>query len=369
LVKEKDKFRDSIEKHGYKDRADVINALLLAYENTVWGYLSRTEGELYRSKNRFITTHDLARIYDNEGKLRPLVTSKEKLEIGNDADRNYHSFEYVLTLPIAIKALAQLSYSERLSRFEATKLEKWSELQFPAWLPKVETLAEDLVEVMLKVHVRNDKGTLFWGVWQDEHDWSVTAAVVDALSLWCGSLACRWAYNEHTGKVEGDGPEGTDAVERKVVAEFFNLLRAKTSGSQQPRARAEPLDEETKEIVEWLRTLRKLTSMALNFRSANASSDPEKEGLELEHVFMLADMVGQVKYTLGPSAADSELFGHVGKILEDAMRTRASSGERFGNVRMKIIEKYPTAFPEVDLPSSAAAEAPKKRDGKKQNAR
>jgi hypothetical protein len=84
---------------------------------------------------------------------------------------------------------------------------------------------------------------------------------------------------------------------------------------------------------------------------------------------MLADMVGQVKYTLGPSAADSELFGHVGKILEDAMRTRASSGERFGNVRMKIIEKYPSAFPEVDLPSPAAAEAPKKRDGKRQNAR
>jgi len=47
--------------------------------------------------------------------------------------------------------------------------DKWAELesQFPEWLPKVEKLAGDLVEVMMQVHVHDNGSYAVLGVWQE----------------------------------------------------------------------------------------------------------------------------------------------------------------------------------------------------------
>jgi len=36
-------------------------------------------------------------------------------------------------------------------------------------------------------------------------------------------------------------------------------------------------------------------------------------------------MIGQVKYALGSSVADTELFDYIDKVLDDAMRTQTTS--------------------------------------------
>jgi hypothetical protein len=361
--KAKGELRESLQR-DFKDRNEIVVTMLDKYERDVVDLLIKDDSDLYREKNIFVATSDLARLYDEDGNLKSLRTIEDKAEIGG-ADLDHHTFVYVVALPIAVKALAQLSIGERLNRMAAVNHEHWGELEgeFADWLPRVDALGETLVAAMSRLNIkRSADGNTAWGVWEGQHDWSVTAAVVDALGLWCGALACRAAFNAQTGlairppeKDPDRDPVGPfPASDSRIVAEFFDLVSRRTT----PPEREESNGGDNEALLEWLGILRRVSSPALNFEPRSFGSDTERtssKSLGLENAFKVVALVQYIRQQMNEPL--DELVPTVCEHITEVLKLeKAGPDVMFNDLCGRIRSSYPGAFPNQP-PQKAKASA------------
>lgn len=335
----KNEIRATLKEFDFNNRGEIIDAIMDKFRD-VGDLLVRGDSEMYDQENRFVATADLARLYTDDGALKLLRSVEDKAAIGDDNDRDDHSFQFVVSLPIAIKALAQLSIDERLDRMTAVHHDQWTQLTFAPWLERVEQLGERLVGAMSELNVHR-AGNVAWGVWKGKHDWSVTAAVVDALGLWCAALACRYALTERIGQ----GPDVSNEFsteDQKVVAAFFGLLKQHTA--PKPAAEGNGANDES---LEWIRILRQVSSAALNFEPRDNGADPSKS-LGLENIFRVVAMIQHIRRELGTplEVVVPTVRGLIKQVLET--KKKMDTSDMFVELCLRIRKEFPKAFSEPE---------------------
>ncbi len=226
---ERETFRASASVGVFTNRTAVIRRILKHLQGGTKAELSNMSGFL-NTENWFVSTTDPAVLFDEtEGTLRALATPDERKQLGNA-----HVFQFVLALPLVVKALAELCLQERMFMMTTTKATGWSTIDWSAvgWLAEVESVGAELVAAMTERMVSGTDAGRF-ATFGGGYDLAATAAVVDALALWSAGLLCRAALNgemvaqdepSRTGGVSvGDGEVSPE--DQKVVADFFRLLK------------------------------------------------------------------------------------------------------------------------------------------------
>lgn len=234
-----EKLREELSGFGFATRTDIINSMVTKL---------RQEGkklllDASQQENYFVATADLRLLLNDDGTDRDLKdpAQRERIEPRLDGasevanDQRRHTFVYLVVLPIAVKALAQLATEER-RRISKVAHDKWSEVTFPPWIEDVEKLGDDLVEQMIKQSLRRSETGEAFGEWKGEHDWSVTAAIVEALNVWCVALAYRTAWKE-SQQVEParqiiDGDRPGLSSDQEAFERFLTVLQRHATAPQ-----------------------------------------------------------------------------------------------------------------------------------------
>ena len=337
---DKNKLRENLkEKFGFENRQAIIGAIVERFSD-VNQVLTSRKSKFYDKENWFVATANLQKLYEDDGKMKTLRKLQEKEAIGED-----YSFKFLVALPIAVKAMAQLSIDERLDRMAGLSHDRWGELEFAPWLTRVEDLGDELVNAMLDIHIQRS-GNTAWGVWKGAHDWTVTAAVVDALSLWCAALACRYALNEQTGIVtrRTSGTEGIPREDQEVVAAFFGLLKKHTTPSP-----VEAANSADRDSLEWLNILWRLSGPsgpALNFDTKNSG----RPFLGLDNAAKVAALIKHIR-DAGEDRGDvvKEVCGLIRKTLGQG-KSDATQAALYAALYKSIVEKFPRAFSDIAPP-------------------
>jgi len=219
-----DQFRE-VPRRLVRDRSDLVGRLLNAIEGGFEGALVK-ENSFVESPNWFVATKDWSLLFGPDGKPAIRYTPDDKKSLG-EGDR----FQFILALPLVVKALANISYEERQRVLRTVKPEDWKAYAWPTWLSRVDILAEKLARAMVTKHVKTDGASRIGFSRDAAVDLSVTAGVVDALSLWCAALMLRAVAD---GELESESivvpPSfdpfiGLTADDIAAVGGFFQLLK------------------------------------------------------------------------------------------------------------------------------------------------
>lgn len=223
-----EQFREDVRKL-VPSRTELVNGILTAIEGSFEGALVKS-GSFVEDPNWFVATKDWALLFDDA--VTPLVRSTP---VAKSELTDKHSFQFILALPLVVKALANISFEERLRLMRKRPAEEWRRIGWPPWLARVDAMADRLTRAMVSKHLRAEESGLI-GVSKGAVDLCVTAGVVDALSLWCAALMLKSvADGELEPEDEGPGPTGTTldglaAEDIAAVTGFFHLLRRWTGG-------------------------------------------------------------------------------------------------------------------------------------------
>jgi len=237
--KERDSFKDNLRTERFSSRSEVINSLL-THVSSIAAEFNNKNSFIYE-ETRFVATSDwnvLSKLIEKDS-LGP----QEKEELGDQ-----HTYRYIAGLPLIVKALAQISFEERFFQMSRVPQSKWENIQWPDWLEKLEKQNTELTGYMIDYQIMtNEDKSEAYGIWKDGEDISITASVVDALSLWCGSLMCRSALNDEFGKpTTTTTPVLPQDEDQEIVWRYLNLLKRYT-GHQ-----AERREHVTRDSDEWI---------------------------------------------------------------------------------------------------------------------
>ncbi|MES9905457.1 MAG: hypothetical protein ABW168_22620, partial [Sedimenticola sp.] len=172
-------------------------------------------------------------------------------------------------------------------------------------------------------------------------DLSLTAAVVDALSIWAGSLALRNALEQVVGSISSPSvvahPVDSDHA---VVDEFFQLLKRRTTPDEQDTP------DKRRSRVFWSILQQSFIDPALiQNQNAQIASEPN-----IFVLFICVDLAMHIidvgeKRSLG--YAEKEVCNEIAILLsKEGTAEKSSACSIFPTIREAIVGKYPGAFSE-----------------------
>ncbi len=337
-----DKLNEVATNAGFPDRASVMAVIKkhLVWKSGLRSELVRTdEGAVLNKLTYFLATGDLTVLVDeNTGDFIPFANPTEK-----EAFSPKHKFSYNLALPLIVKAMAQISLDERFRLMVSTHHEEWPDISWPEqWLFEIEESADYYAESMIENYVQQRDGNVV-GICANsgEPDLSLTAAVVDALSIWVGSLALRNALEQVVGSISSPSvvaqPVDSDHA---VVDQFFQLLKRRTTPDKQDT------DHQRRSRVFW-HILREsfIDDALITDQKAEIASEPN-----IFVLFVCVDLAMHIinvgeKRSLG--YAEKQVCDEISILLrKEGATDKSSAGSSFPTIREAIVGKYPGAFSE-----------------------
>ncbi len=346
---------------GFANRTAIIDAIVDTFEGPLIQALGDQLNPINIEENRFVATAELHRLFDGDGNLMLLDNVQKKSGIERDPndksptaylDRRNHSFTYLVALPIALKGLAQMVREELMSRLLETPSTEWktAAAKLPNWVGRVETMCGKLVKTLYDVNI-NKEGDKRIGVWKGKPSWSVTAAVVDALSVWMGVLTCRVAIELASGEAEETLTEGIDfpSSDIGVVKDFFSLLTKYTSPPPAPPVQTQPESPAVEpSLLQWLNSIKTVADVGIFYNpSSNAGFTTT---LGPEQVLKTVKLIKFISDRMKDETTYAEVEEYVcTKLIKDLRKEVRASGKMtvesvFQTLENRLKEKYPTAF-------------------------
>lgn len=248
----------------------------------------------------FLATKDWNRYFGIESASGREFTLEELEKLENSKE----AFPYALGLPLFVRALAHLSFEmrQKFIRYchdervqQDAWLSQWAyyKTRMCPWMDRVDALILRLVEPVIRKHLKRENTTdnsvrYLFGVSYDGanfvEDLSITAGVVDALSLVCSSHllqrqieARRFSEEqEETPTMDSTGvslPPGVTDQDIKAMADFLAVIRRQAEVAWQsaapPSERSpdvggsqEPLDEQLEMDRQWLAAFARIGRLA-----------------------------------------------------------------------------------------------------------
>ncbi|MBF0393064.1 MAG: hypothetical protein HQL38_10315 [Alphaproteobacteria bacterium] len=248
-------LRKRLHASGFTDRASAIERMIGVLDGPFGDELKKLKGE-FDNETYFVASAKLEILLNEDLTPRSYGAAEAREEALPASER----FPYILALPLMVKALAQLLFEERLRLLTASLPDDWPSIAWPDWVPKLERQCGEMADVMVKKFLKPSRmlegAQGYAGHWRQDRDLSVTAAVCDSLSIWCGAMMMKAA-------VDGDYTEDRDlpavqpSEDQQVCLRFFEMLKRYTQGAVESQGR--PNLDVHATVLDWLSLVHQVT--------------------------------------------------------------------------------------------------------------